>query len=88
MIFGKKKKLTLNIDEELIRRAKFIADSQRRSLSDLVENYFLLISADDYRGRIRVSSELKSIKGVIRLKEFTDYKKIRADELEKMHSKP
>ena len=39
-------KLTLSINKEIAKRAKFYAKNRGRSLSDLVENYLKLLITD------------------------------------------
>jgi hypothetical protein len=39
-----KKKLTLSIDEEIIKSAKIYADGTDRSLSELIQNYLVRIT--------------------------------------------
>lgn len=69
-------KLTLRLDQELVRRAKSLAKQRGKSVSQMVAEYFQLL------GRARVSDEdlnptVQSLKGVLRGKgvEKRDYQK-------------
>lgn len=59
-------KLTLSIDKELIKKAKKYAKTQKTSLSDLVESYFRILSADEPVSAPRVSRKLKSLRGILK----------------------
>jgi predicted HicB family RNase H-like nuclease len=80
-------KLTLNIDDKAIKRAKSYAKKQGRSLSSLVENYFLAITSeqkyDEEKIMLRISPELKSLVGVLKGKypDDVNYKDIISDYL-------
>jgi hypothetical protein len=54
-------KLTLNVDKTLTEKAKLYARSQGRSLSDLVEHFFRLITSDDSSSETLKSNKLKSL---------------------------
>ncbi len=66
-------KLTLTIEQSLIENAKDYAKSKGRSLSDLIENYLKLI-LQDQSSEMKLSSEIKSLKGAVKLPEDFDYK--------------
>jgi hypothetical protein len=73
-------KLTLSIEEDLIRKAKKYARSKGRSLSDLVENYLKgLVSASDQTAKI--SPRMEKLKGIVRLPADFDYKKELSEEI-------
>lgn len=79
-------KLTLTIEEEVIRIAKEYAKEKGQSLSQLVENYFKLITVD--RREIKsqdLSPRVQSLRGLIDLGDEKDYKKILTDELAKKY---
>ena len=78
-------KLTLNVDKTLAEKAKLYARSQGRSLSDLVENYFRLITSDDNSSETVLSSKLKSLKGSIKLPSDFDYKEELSERLSKKY---
>jgi hypothetical protein len=77
-------KLTLTMNDEVIRAAKFYARSKEKSLSKLVENYLksLAISSEKYQD---LSPEILKLKGKLKLPENFDYKKELADAISKKH---
>ena len=79
-----KSKLTLNIDKELSDKAKTYARSQGRSLSDLVESYFSLLTRDKLGDKSELTPKVKFLAGSLKgiYPEDFDYKK----ELEKLIS--
>ncbi len=77
-------KLTLNIDENVIEKAKSYAKSNSVSLSKLIENYLLSLTKQKTE-KIKVSSLVESLTGVISL-ESNDYKKEYANYLAKKYS--
>lgn len=81
-------KLTLTIEEEVIQVAKEYAKEKGQSLSDLVENYFKLITKD--RRTIKpeeLSPRIQRLRGIIKTDEPIDYKKVLAEELAKKYEK-
>ena len=72
-------KLTLTIEASVIERAKQYAKLKGRSLSDIVENYLLVITKDELKSEIDISPITKSLKGSFKAPADFDYKK----ELEK-----
>ena len=79
-------KLTLTIEKEVIEMAKKYAKKKGQSLSDLVENYFKLLTQEK---RIIKADELsprvKRLRGIIKVEEDLDYKKILTEELIKKY---
>ena len=67
-------KLTLTIDDSVIRIAKVYAKKKGRSLSDIIENYLKAISGQDTPTE-ELSDSLKELMGSFRLSPKTDYKK-------------
>jgi len=80
-------KLTLSVDKNLAEKAKLYARSQGRSLSDLVESYFKVITIDNSDSELHVSPKIKSLKGALKVSEDYDYKKELSDALEKKYMK-
>lgn len=80
-------KLTLSVDKSLAERAKLYAKSQGRSLSDLVECYFKVITSDDDESDFTVSPKLRSMKGALKVDADYDYKKELSDSLAKKYLK-
>lgn len=77
-------KLTLTIDQTIIKQAKIFARSKGRSLSDLIENYLKTIITEN-QGEIKLSSSIKKLKGSIQLPEDFDYKNELSDMLSSKH---
>lgn len=44
-------KLTLTIEQEIIKRAKEYAKDKNRSLSDIIENYLKILTKEEKRKR-------------------------------------
>jgi len=80
-------KLTLSVDKSLAERAKLYARSQGRSLSDLVESYFKILTSDQEPSDLEVSLKIKSLKGILKVDEDYDYKQELSDALSKKYLK-
>lgn len=81
-------KLTLTIEKEVIKIAKEYAKEKGQSLSELVENYFKLITND--RRQIKpneLSPRVQRLRGIIKTNENLDYKQILTEELLKKYGK-
>ena len=79
-------KLTLTIEEEVIQIAKEYAKEKGQSLSELVENYFKLITNE--RRNIepnQLSPRVQRLRGIIKISEPIDYKKILIEELSRKY---
>ena len=74
-------KLTLSINREVARRAKVYAKTKGRSLSDLVENYLMLLTRNSAIDDIDYSPRVKSLLGSVKLPADFDYKKELSDYL-------
>ncbi|MCH7397234.1 DUF6364 family protein [Belliella sp. DSM 107340] len=81
-------KLTLTIEEEVIKRAKEYAKAKNRSLSDVIENYLkTLTKVDSQEKDKKLSPIVKSLKGSFKLpKEGMDYKKELRDRINEKYS--
>ncbi len=66
-------KLTLTIDQGIIKKAKSYAKVQGRSLSDLIENYLKAITAEQTINE-DVSPLVKSLRGSFKAPKAFDYK--------------
>ena len=77
-------KLTLSIDEDIIKEAKRYAQKSGRSLSDIVENHFQLL-CEGHQEPSNVSLKLKKIVGLIKLPADFDEKKELATYYEKKY---
>lgn len=81
-------KLTLTIEKEVIQVAKQYAKEKGQSLSDLVENYFKLITNDRRSLKPKdLSPRVKRLRGIIKADKKLDYKEILTKELLKKYGK-
>lgn len=60
-------KLTLQLDKEIIEKAKKYAKIKNQSLSSLVQNYFNFLSENKENDKIQISKNVKDISGIITL---------------------
>lgn len=77
-----KTKLTLTIEKEVIEIAKEYAKEKGLSLSEMVENYFKLITVN--RRKIKpkqISPRVRKLRGIINTSENFDDKQILTEEL-------
>jgi hypothetical protein len=79
-------KLTLILEQEVVKPAKIYARKKGRSLSELIENYLKAIiskktNSDD------LSLRVKRLIGSVNLKEDFDYKKTLEEQIVKRYSK-
>ena len=75
-------KLTLRLDENVIKRAKIYAKSHRISLSKMIEAYLDSLTREkDSKEKVFITPLVESLSGVINLPEDFDYKKEYADYL-------
>jgi hypothetical protein len=59
-------KLTLRLDEDLIRRAKSVAKKRSKSVSQLVADYFASLDKKPKQSADDLSPIVRSLKGVLR----------------------
>lgn len=59
-------KLTLRLDDELIRRAKAHAGRIGKPVSKLVEDYFAVLTAPRRRGSSELTPRVRRLKGILR----------------------
>ena len=78
-------KLTLNIDINIVRRAKVYAKKEGRSLSDLVENYLKLLTKNSSIENSDYTPRVKALLGSVSLPKDFDYKKELADSIAKKY---
>lgn len=79
-------KLTLTIEKKVIKTAKEYAKEKGQSLSDLVENYFKLITRD--RREIQpeqLSPRIQRLRGIMTIDDDFDYKEVLTEELSKKY---
>jgi len=75
-------KLTLRLNENVIKRAKIYAKSQRISLSKMIETYLDSLTREtDSEKKVSITPLVESLSGVINLPSDYDYKKEYADYL-------
>ena len=68
-------KLTLTIEETVIKSAKKYAKGKGRSLSNLIENYLRAITKESGSEEIQLTPIVKSLKGSFTAPKDFDYKK-------------
>ncbi len=68
-------KLTLTMEEKVIRKAKRYAKEQGRSLSGIIENYLKVIIQEENKDKKEITPLVKSLKGSFKAPESFDYKK-------------
>ncbi len=78
-------KLTLNVDDDVVKKAKSYARAHERSLSDLVENYFKALTQKSESTEMELTQKVKSLLGSYTLPEDFDYKKELSDQLKKKY---
>ncbi|PIQ48974.1 MAG: hypothetical protein COW03_07400 [Cytophagales bacterium CG12_big_fil_rev_8_21_14_0_65_40_12] len=80
-------KLTLTLQKEVIESAKKYAAEQGRSLSDLVENYFKLLTEQKPITKAEEPPvKYKRLKGILKVEQDFDYKTMLEEELTKKHN--
>ncbi|HUH74851.1 MAG TPA: DUF6364 family protein [Chitinophagales bacterium] len=78
-------KLTLKLNQDIIEKAKVYASTHQVSLSRLIENYLSSLTSESPKSDLQISSFVKSLSTGIEIPADYDYKKDRADYLEKKH---
>lgn len=79
-------KLTLTIEQNVIKVAKSYAQKKGRSLSDIVENYLRTLASKENQTE-EISPRVKRLVGAIKLRDDFDYKKSLEDEVVKKYGK-
>lgn len=59
-------KLTLRIEEAVVRRAKAIAKRRGKSISQMVSEYFTVLGGVSPEGSESLAPKVRSLKGVLR----------------------
>ena len=80
-----KAKLTLTIEKDVIAEAKEYAKQKGLSLSEMVENYFVLITRTSKTGVVELTSTVKSLKGSFNAPEDFNYKDVLSEQIAKKH---
>jgi hypothetical protein len=78
-------KLTLTLDDKVIRNAKRYAKAKGRSVSELVESYFKSITDTRESQTEQLSSSVKSLMGSIKAPKDFDYKRVLEQEKVRKH---
>lgn len=75
-------KLTINLNDSVIERAKIYARSQKISLSKMIESYLESLTREiEIKDKASITPLVKSLSGVIDLPANIDYKKEYGDYL-------
>ena len=80
-------KLTLTIEQSVINRAKRYAKTKERSLSDLVESYFKMLTKETTSNDIELTPTVKALKGSFRAPKNFNYKEELTDILSDKYMK-
>ncbi len=79
-------KLTLTIEQEVIKRAKEYAKDKNRSLSDIIENYLKVLTKEEQKQKNKkLNPVVKSLKGSFKMPKNMDYKKELRNRLEEKY---
>lgn len=79
-------KLTLTIEKEVIEIAKEYAKEKGQSLSEMVENYFKLVTVNRKKMKPQhLSPKVQKLRGILKTHENFDYKQTLTEELSKKH---
>ena len=79
-------KLTLTIEKEVIDVAKVKKKKKGQSLSEMVENYFKILTSE--RGEFQerqLSSKVRKLRGIIKVDKNLNYQEILTEELSKKY---
>jgi len=68
-------KLTLTIEQTIIKKAKKYANGKGRSLSNIIENYLKVITKEDDDESVELTPIVKSLKGSFKAPKNINYKK-------------
>ena len=79
-------KLTLTIERSIIEKAKKYAKGKGRSLSDIVENYFKIITKEENSNLIDATPIVSSLRGSFKAPEDTEYDKELSKALSKKYN--
>ncbi len=79
------KKLTLSVDDYVVSRAKKYAKEQKKSLSEIVENYLRMITTSYKNDKDRIDPLVLGLMGSINVSDNFDYKKEKYEYLNKKY---
>ncbi len=75
------KKLTLSLDNSVIEKAKDYAQSKKKSLSQMVENYFKFITSETQNEENKIAPILEELTGSIKISDNFNYDDLKFDYL-------
>ena len=79
-------KLTLTIEKEVIEIAKEYAKEKGQSLSEMVENYFKILTSKKRKvNKKQLSPKVRKLRGIIKTESNINYKEILTEELSKKY---
>ncbi|MBN1695931.1 MAG: hypothetical protein JW881_00335 [Spirochaetales bacterium] len=79
------KKLTLSLDDKIIEKAKQYASNKNESLSEVVENYFRLITSGDKEIEDDISPTVRELLGSVHVPDDFDFKKAKYEYLKEKY---
>lgn len=80
-------KLTLSLNKKVISDAKRYAQSQGRSLSEMVETYFKIVTIGQPKAHeIKPSAKLSKLRGILPVEAADNYKQMLEDAISKKHA--
>ena len=78
-------KLTLTLNDKVIRNAKRYAKSKGRSVSELVESYFMSLTESEHNKDSELTPAIRSLMGSFKAPEDFDYKEVLRKEKIRKH---
>jgi len=79
------RKLTLSLDESIIEKAKIYAERNSESLSQIVENYFKIVTSESATIEPKISPLVEDLIGSIKVPPDFDYSKAKYQYLMEKH---
>lgn len=79
-------KLTLTIEQEIIKKAKEYARGKNRSLSNIIENYLKMLTKEEkVTNSKKLNPIVQSLRGSFKMPATMDYKKELRDRLDQKY---
>jgi len=78
--------LTLDIDQNVVKRAESYAKFSKKTVSQLVEEYLLMVSSRKENENIQLGPLTSQLAGVIKFDANIDYKELLTDALMEKYS--
>lgn len=75
------KKLTLSLDNSVIEKAKDYAQSKKKSLSQMVENYFKFITSETQNEENKIAPIIEELTGSIKISNNFVYEDVKINYL-------